>query len=325
MSELTEAEGYLIEQIRRGDAEGWRQLVSRYQGRLVAFARNRLRRPADAEDLVQDTFLGFLNGLPNYRGQAGIETYLFTILRHKIINWGRGQHADLRPLDGDTTNRAGTGTPVPSPDILFGLASDDPTASWYVRRDEAHEHQRTLLTAAIRRFAGDLKESGNLRDLQVVEMLFYCGLPNKDVAAALSLNEGHIALIKHRAIRRIRTLVAPGSSEGDGPPDEPPSEPDADDFSLVDTTISDIWKILRPSCPKRSTLGAHLLGTLDAPWHEYVSFHLDRLSCEFCRANYQDLQRQTAEGDTQVQVLRDRIVQSTVGFLSNPSADASHR
>ena len=39
MAELTQADRYLLDQIRRGDGEGWSALVARYQGRLLAFAR----------------------------------------------------------------------------------------------------------------------------------------------------------------------------------------------------------------------------------------------------------------------------------------------
>jgi RNA polymerase sigma-70 factor (ECF subfamily) len=99
MSELTEAERYLLESIRQGDADAWSQLVQRYQGRLLAFAHGRMRRSADAEDLVQETFLAFLKGLAAFRGQANLETYLFTILRRKIIPTGQyGLYNPLTPL-----------------------------------------------------------------------------------------------------------------------------------------------------------------------------------------------------------------------------------
>ena len=61
-------------------------------------------------------------------------------------------------------------------------------------------------------------------------------------------------------------------------------------------------------------------GTLDAPWHGYVDFHLHKLGCRFCLANLHDLQEQTSQGASSA--LRDRILRSTIGFLlkSNPRA-----
>ena len=90
MAELTEADRYLLERISRGQADGWSQLVERYQGRLLAFARSRLRKE-EAEDLVQDTFIAFLEGLKNFRENASVETFLFTILRRKLIDFFRGK------------------------------------------------------------------------------------------------------------------------------------------------------------------------------------------------------------------------------------------
>src|SRR5947209_4218760 len=95
MGEWTEAERFLLDQIRRGDGEAWSQLVERYEGRLLAFARSRGVKSADAEDLVQDTFLLFLRGLPDYRAQAGLETYLFVILRRRVIEHFRGKQTTL--------------------------------------------------------------------------------------------------------------------------------------------------------------------------------------------------------------------------------------
>src|SRR5437762_9988194 len=91
MAELTQADRYLLDQIVRGDADGWSQLVARYQGRLLAFARGRLSRKEEAEDLVQDTFIAFLEGIKRFRENASVETFLFTILRHKIIDFFRGK------------------------------------------------------------------------------------------------------------------------------------------------------------------------------------------------------------------------------------------
>jgi len=300
MGELSEAEGYLLRQIRNGDAEGWRQLVSRYQGRLVAFARGKIRQSADAEDLVQDTFIGFLKSLPGFRGEASIETYLFTILRRKIINWMRGRPANLCLLQ-DTLMAGGSGDASDTDaDVLTRLAAPDPTASWYARRDESHEQHRTALIRALRELIDGYKDSENFRDLQIIEMLFYCRLANKDVAGILSLDEKHVALIKHRAIKRIRESVSQTTGE----------------FAPADTMIADIWQPQRLSCPKRSTIGAHMLGTLEPAWQDYVGFHLERLGCAFCRANLDDLRRQTSEDDSSS--FRERIMESTVGFLSHP-------
>nr|HPZ98903.1 RNA polymerase subunit sigma [Phycisphaerae bacterium] len=60
---------------------------------------------------------------------------------------------------------------------------------------------------------------------------------------------------------------------------------------------------------------AWMLGTLEPAWTDYVRFHVERLGCRFCRANLDDLEQQTATEPAQT--FRDRILQSTIGFLKN--------
>jgi DNA-directed RNA polymerase specialized sigma24 family protein len=88
MAELTEADRYLLERLARGDADGWRQLVERYQGRLAGLcaqpgsaARKRLRTWSRTPSSA------FLEGLKNFRENASVETFLFTILRRKLIDF----------------------------------------------------------------------------------------------------------------------------------------------------------------------------------------------------------------------------------------------
>ena len=296
MSELTQADRYLLDQIRRGEADGWSQLTGRYEGRLLAFARSRLAGAADSEDLVQETFIAFLNGLPDYRAQASIETYLFTILRRKIVDLLRRRRVNVCLIQdvmagggADDDGRA-----------MQQLAASDPTASWYARRDESHELQAEALARALGDLVKDYKDSLNFRDLQVVELLLYSQLRNKDVAKVVDLSEKQVALIKHRSLKRIRQRIAAALPAGSTQP-------------TSDALLTEIWESQRLSCPKRSTIGAYLLGTLEPAWHDYVAFHLQTLGCRFCLANLQDLQQQTAGAGASR--LHPRIMESTIGFL----------
>ena len=89
-----ESDRLLIQQIRRGDAGTWDRLIERYEGRLLAFVERRLHDRSAAEDVVQETFVGFLNSLPNYDETRDLQTYLFTIAAHKLTDHLRrlGRH-----------------------------------------------------------------------------------------------------------------------------------------------------------------------------------------------------------------------------------------
>src|SRR5688572_29699276 len=90
----SESDRLLVEQIRAGDARAWESLIARYEGRLLAFVQRRLNDRTSSEDVVQETFIGFLNSLPNFDARRELQTYLFTIASHKITDQLRrlGRH-----------------------------------------------------------------------------------------------------------------------------------------------------------------------------------------------------------------------------------------
>lgn len=308
MNVLNQADRFLLQGVRAGDADAWRQLVERYYGRLLAFAQSRLgsAASADAEDLCQDTLVSFLGSLPGFREESALETFLFTILRRRIVDYFRarprgvgGDGAARVCLLDDVVGRDGAGGCGPA---ASSLPAPDPTASWYARRSERDECQRRALARAVRSVVDGLKHTGNLRDLKVMELLFYCQRSNKAVAKAAGMSDNQVALLKHRWLKRIRELVAGDehlARHGAG--------------AASDALLTEVWETLRLSCPKRNTIGAYLLGTLDEDWQDYLDFHLHTLGCRFCLANLDDLKRRTASADDSA--VRRRILASTIGFL----------
>ena len=82
-------EKQLLTEIRDGDQSAWQVLIDRYEGRLKAFVDSRLRNSALSEELVQETFLGFLISLPNYDERTPLESWLFSIAGHKVADHSR--------------------------------------------------------------------------------------------------------------------------------------------------------------------------------------------------------------------------------------------
>jgi RNA polymerase sigma factor (sigma-70 family) len=286
MTQWSEAERFLLDRVRQRDGDAWSQLVARYEGRLLAFARGRGISTADAEDLVQDAFLHLLKGLDAFRGEASLETYLFLLLRRRMAEWLRGRkvHATL------AAEESSAGQPPPAAPVA--------TASSYARQHEQLDRDRAALATAIGNLVEDFRRELNFRDLQLVEMLFYAQKKNADIAAATGLDAKYIALLKHRWIKQLQAQIARAGGAG--------TEAGAESL------LSEVWEEYRPSCPKRSTLGRFVLGTLDPPWHNYVDFHVQRLACRFCTANLDDLRRQTA---SETDRFRHRVMESSAGFF----------
>lgn len=68
----------LLKQIRHGDSAAFRALVDRHARYLYGIAYSLCQNAADAEDVVQETLVGVLNG--NFRGESTVRTWMVQIL-----------------------------------------------------------------------------------------------------------------------------------------------------------------------------------------------------------------------------------------------------
>ena len=65
--------------------------TDRYGDELYNFALRRVRSSEEAEELVQETLLSALDALASFRGESSERTWLFLILRRKLIDHYRRQ------------------------------------------------------------------------------------------------------------------------------------------------------------------------------------------------------------------------------------------
>ncbi len=294
--EHSQADELLVDQIVRGDPDAWRMLIARFEGRLLAFARSRLAAHADAEDVVQEAFVGFLQSLPNYDVSRPLETYLFAILRYKISDLlkKQGTRATVTVEDDAILD-----------DAHFSEHGAADTPSAHLGADENRRRRAEILGDALKILINEFRDNDRFVDLQVIELIFFVGRRNKDIAALLELDEKQVAGTKFRAIQRIKAIAESTYL---------PSAPQEDSKAITDVTVSEVWRWRRLTCLKRSTLGSFLLGVLEDPWLGYTQFHLDVVSCPICLANLEDL-RAEAE-DEPPHDREERLFQSSVGFLS---------
>ena len=304
MTRRTKAEAHLLEQIRQGDERAWTDVVERYQGRLLTFARHRVNDAALAEDLVQDTFIACLKALDRFRGESGLETFLFTILRRKIIDHYRGRKADVCLLQAASLAAGGGGQ-----GLAATIAAPMDGASWYAQQRERQSDQADALAEALTGLIEGYKKALDFQSLKVMELVFYCGTSSVDAAATLDMPAATVRTFRHRAIARLRERVGRLTSGDHVGIDASVWRTDDE----ADAILRAVWQAGRLSCPKRSTIGAYLLESLEPAWADYVQFHIERLGCHFCRANLGDLREQTEHAERQALV--ERVMKSTIGFL----------
>ncbi len=103
---LTDIE--LLQSWKAGDKPAGQRLFDRYFDALYRFFHHRCRE--GAEDLVQRTFLGALEGLESHRGEGSFRGWLYGIARNQLLRHWRERQRDQR-LDFGTVSLADLATP----------------------------------------------------------------------------------------------------------------------------------------------------------------------------------------------------------------------
>jgi RNA polymerase sigma-70 factor (ECF subfamily) len=186
------ADRLVIDLVRQGDESAWADLIARFEGRLQAFIESRIHNRATSEDLVQDTFHGFLISLPNYDPKTPLESFLFAIAAHKLT---------------DHLRRCGRRPTVPletHDDSNSELAGRHRHASSLMRSKEHRGMEAQQLARSLGNLIDGWRERGEWERLKCVELLFVTGLPNKAASEALGITEQAVANHKFAAISKLK-------------------------------------------------------------------------------------------------------------------------
>lgn len=188
----SDADKLLIKQIRKGDERAWEQLIQKYEGRLLAFAIRRLRDRATAEDVVQDTFIGFLNSADNFDENRELQTYLFTIASYKITDQLR--RMGRKPVQ--------TGEAA---EERMGEKADDAQrkASSMARSRERVEMETNALARSMKQMVTGLIDKAEYKRVSALELVFVKGWANKDVAKFLDISEQQVANYRFAAVKKL--------------------------------------------------------------------------------------------------------------------------
>lgn len=191
----SEADRQLIQRIRAGDAQAWQQCIDQYEGRLLAYARTRLQDRTAAEDVVQETLLGFLKALPNYDERTPLESWLFSIAAHKLVDALR--RSGRRPVLPLLTSESKDGA-------ARDLTGPGRGASSMLRSSERAQSEAALIESVLKPLIAEFRQTGAWERLKCVELIFVLGWPNRDVARRLNLTEQAVANHKFFVLQKLR-------------------------------------------------------------------------------------------------------------------------
>lgn len=191
----------LLARLRAGDAEAFAGVVRAWSPQMLRFARGFVATDASAQEVVQETWLGVIRGLPRFEGRSQLRTWVYSILANQARRRGVTDHRSV-PLSS-LAARDEDG-PVVDPDRF--LPAGDPWAGAW--RDErapaAWGPEARLLSGEVVALLREALETLPPRQREVLVLRDVQGYSADEVAEQLGLATGNVRVLLHRARTKVR-------------------------------------------------------------------------------------------------------------------------
>jgi RNA polymerase sigma-70 factor (ECF subfamily) len=196
-------EAELLTRLRAGDERSFESLVDRYHGTMLAVARNYVKSRAVAEEVVQEAWLGVLNGLDRFEGRSSLKTWILRIVVNTAMTRG-GREARSVPfsaLVGEDEDPAVAVERFRGPDDGFPGHWNGYPRDWRSLPEQALTGRETLdvVRQAIAVLPPAQRQVITLRDVE--------GWPADEVCTALELSDGNQRVLLHRARSHVRAAL----------------------------------------------------------------------------------------------------------------------
>jgi RNA polymerase sigma-70 factor (ECF subfamily) len=170
----------LVQRVRQGDEAAFRRVVDIHGPRLYLLAMSMLGNREDAQDVVQETFVGAFRGLRGFQGRSTVKTWLTRILMNNVANLRRSRHLRKTLPLGEAEEQLG--------EALAELATETGRAD--VRMD---------IAAVLSRLPQEHREVIVLREIQ--------SMTYDEIAAALGVPRGTVESRLFRARQKLKEIL----------------------------------------------------------------------------------------------------------------------
>jgi len=167
----------LVERCRRDEPGAFEEFIDQFKNLVFALISRTVSDRSRAEDLAQDVFLRLHRGLPYFRGEARLSTWIYRIVINVCTQEKTGQPPSLSLDDPDAR--------VPVPSTIDRSYSDIELRDRLEKAIQQLPVQYRLLVAAH----------------------YLQGVRYEDLADAMNLPLGTVKTQLHRAKRRLRQIL----------------------------------------------------------------------------------------------------------------------
>jgi len=196
----------LLAALRNGDESAFACLLDRYGSALLRVAMIYVPSRALAEEVVQETWLGVLQGLNRFEGRASLKTWIFRILTNRAKTRGQRERRSvpfsmLEDANTDSFEPAVTAERFLPPDHERwpGHWATMPQRWDNLEQQLLAQETRAYIDSAIMALPANQRSVISLRDIE--------GLPADEVCGILDISESNQRVLLHRARSKIRAAL----------------------------------------------------------------------------------------------------------------------
>jgi RNA polymerase sigma-70 factor, ECF subfamily len=190
-----------LARLRRGDGPAYRALIRRFHASLINLATSIIGSRAQAEEVVQDTWLAVFTGIGAFEGRASLVTWLFSI----VLNRARTRAAREGRLVGLPALMEGT----PPGGRAVDATQFKPDGHWidaprlwddiHPERISGGRQLREHVLETIERLPSGQRAVITLRDLE--------GCDAEEACTLLGISAENQRVLLHRARGRVRQAI----------------------------------------------------------------------------------------------------------------------
>ena len=196
----------LLERLRGGDEAAFASLVDRHHNALLRLAMAYVSDRSVAEEVVQETWIGVLEGLDRFEGRSSLKTWIFRILTNKAKTRGvrESRHVSFSPVGASEED-----SDEPAVDPARFRSTGYWVDHWAVPPSKWDEEtpEKLLLSKESGMHIEKAIDALPSSQKQVLVMRDVEGLSSEEVCNILGLSETNQRVLLHRARSRARRAL----------------------------------------------------------------------------------------------------------------------
>jgi RNA polymerase sigma-70 factor (ECF subfamily) len=198
----------LVQALRRGDEAAFEELVRMYHASLLRVARLYVSSPSVAEEVVQETWVGVLNGIGRFEGRSSLKTWIFRILTNTAKTRGirEGRSVPFSSLQDEELSG-----PTVDPERFFPPDHSVAPGAWATPPVPLPE--QVLLADETLRVVGTAIEALPPAQRAVITLHDVEGWSADEIRNALELTETNRRVLLHRARAKVRRALEEYAAE----------------------------------------------------------------------------------------------------------------